>query len=297
MNAHKDNMKTPTRFRLPNGLEQAKIDALLAKLYAFLAETPLAQTWHTYDTFDRRLLAQSLTLQWSGAELLLRAVAHGDASHDAGRRCRGTMPCDRLPLSSPPRMAMDLPEGEFRARLAAVIKMRALLELPTVHTWSCTYRILNEDEKTVVRLIYTEVRLDGDDEEPPRATYLTVAPLRGYAKQAGQLAGYLRRHFDIAPKEEDIYFWAQQSAGQLPGAYSAKLDVQLQRGMPAGEATKLILRQLLQTMRANEAGIKADIDTEFLHDYRIAVRRTRSALSQIRNVFPPDTTAHFKTRV
>ena len=50
-------------------------------------------------------------------------------------------------------------------------------------------------------------------------------------------------------------------------------------------------------MKANEAGIKADIDTEFLHDYRIAIRRTRSALSQIRNVFPAEVTEHFKQRV
>ncbi len=47
-------------------------------------------------------------------------------------------------------------------------------------------------------------------------------------------------------------------------------------------------------MRANEEGIKADSDMEFLHDYRTAVRRTRSALSQIPDVFPPETTERYK---
>lgn len=47
-------------------------------------------------------------------------------------------------------------------------------------------------------------------------------------------------------------------------------------------------------MRANEEGIKADWDVEFLHDYRTALRRTRSALSQITDVFPPETTKHYK---
>jgi CHAD domain-containing protein len=46
-------------------------------------------------------------------------------------------------------------------------------------------------------------------------------------------------------------------------------------------------------MRANEDGIKGDWDTEFLHDYRTAIRRTRSALSQIKGVFPPQTTESF----
>jgi CHAD domain-containing protein len=64
--------------------------------------------------------------------------------------------------------------------------------------------------------------------------------------------------------------------------------------MPAGEATKLILLNLLETMRTNEAGIKADIDVEFLHDYRVAVRRTRTALSEIRKVLPKSRVRYFR---
>ena len=47
-------------------------------------------------------------------------------------------------------------------------------------------------------------------------------------------------------------------------------------------------------MRQNEAGIRADWDTEFLHDFRVAIRRTRSALSQIKGVLPVDAVEHFK---
>ncbi|MFZ1548678.1 MAG: CHAD domain-containing protein, partial [Candidatus Nitrotoga sp.] len=47
-----------------------------------------------------------------------------------------------------------------------------------------------------------------------------------------------------------------------------------------------ILLRLLEIMEANEWGIKADLDTEFLHDFRVAVRRSRSALGQIRGVLP-----------
>jgi CHAD domain-containing protein len=38
------------------------------------------------------------------------------------------------------------------------------------------------------------------------------------------------------------------------------------------------------------------VDSEFLHDYRVAVRRTRSALTQVKKVFPDDRTEHFKER-
>lgn len=71
-------------------------------------------------------------------------------------------------------------------------------------------------------------------------------------------------------------------------------DVHLRPGMAANAAARLILCHLLEIVRANEEGIKADTDIEHLHEYRVAVRRTRSALSQIRNVFPPEETEYFK---
>ncbi|CAH1200445.1 Adenylate cyclase [Candidatus Nitrotoga sp. BS] len=47
-----------------------------------------------------------------------------------------------------------------------------------------------------------------------------------------------------------------------------------------------ILLRLLEIMKVNERGIRADLDTEFLHDFRVAVRRGRSALGQIKGVLP-----------
>jgi CHAD domain-containing protein len=64
--------------------------------------------------------------------------------------------------------------------------------------------------------------------------------------------------------------------------------------MRSDKATKAILRFLVQVMRINEANIEKDLDTEFLHDFRVAIRRTRSALGQIKYVFPTKTTDRFK---
>ena len=64
--------------------------------------------------------------------------------------------------------------------------------------------------------------------------------------------------------------------------------------MHSDEATKIILRSLFLVIKTNEVYISKDLDTEFLHDYRVAIRRTRSALGQIKNVFPKETTSRFK---
>jgi CHAD domain-containing protein len=92
---------------------------------------------------------------------------------------------------------------------------------------------------------------------------------------------------------EELYCRALLAAGKRAGSYSARPFLQLDPEMRADAATKIILRRLLAIMRANEEGIKGDWDTEFLHDYRTAIRRTRSALSQIKGVFPPQTTESF----
>lgn len=56
----------------------------------------------------------------------------------------------------------------------------------------------------------------------------------------------------------------------------------------------MILKRLLEVMRQNAPGIIADIDTECLHDFRVAVRRTRAALVQIKKAFPREVIKPFK---
>lgn len=62
------------------------------------------------------------------------------------------------------------------------------------------------------------------------------------------------------------------------------------------EAAKAILLRLLETIEANELGVLLNEDPECLHDFRIAVRRTRSALGQIKGIFPERTLSRFAPR-
>ena len=71
-------------------------------------------------------------------------------------------------------------------------------------------------------------------------------------------------------------------------SYSSKINIPLEPQLPAGQALRKIYRYLLQIMKKNENGIINDIDIEFLHDFRVSVRRTRSALGQIKNILDED---------
>ncbi len=56
----------------------------------------------------------------------------------------------------------------------------------------------------------------------------------------------------------------------------------------------MLLRSLLRIVEHNLPGAIAGVDTEFLHDLRVAVRRSRSAQRQLRGVFAPEPLARFR---
>jgi CHAD domain-containing protein len=97
-----------------------------------------------------------------------------------------------------------------------------------------------------------------------------------------------------ASQGHDVRFIASEFPAKKPGSPSAKINLQLDPDMRSDEAAKVILRFLLDVIRINEANIEEDLDIEYLHDFRVAIRRTRSALGQIKAVLPSKTTARFK---
>jgi CHAD domain-containing protein len=56
---------------------------------------------------------------------------------------------------------------------------------------------------------------------------------------------------------------------------------------------RAILLHLLDTLERNVDGVVDDHDTEFLHDLRVACRRSRSALTQLKGVLPADEVAPY----
>ena len=72
------------------------------------------------------------------------------------------------------------------------------------------------------------------------------------------------------------------------GGTSSKLRVDLDPGARADAAAVTILRRLADVIEANLPGTLADVDSEFLHDLRVAVRRSRALQRELRGVFAPE---------
>jgi hypothetical protein len=270
-------MRDSSKFKLPDGHHEAQFMKKLAAQYKIKKEPAIVENFTLYDTFDWRLFNKSLVLSVSGKKLCLRKLAKNEIMHS-------------IDTSTLPIFLWDFPDCELKEYLAPIIKMRALLKLVEIHSRSKPCCILNPDEKTVARIVYEEIRLSRNQNAPVLMAYLWIKPVRGYLKYSQILAKRFKAAGLTIDKEESLYFKALAAASKKPGSYSAKVNIQLDPRMPSDEATKAILRFLLQTMRINQPYIEKDLDTEFLHDFRVSVRRTRSALGQIKSVFPVQTT-------
>ncbi len=255
-------------------------DSLLADVRAAFKttlETQPSRELVFYDTFDWRLYKRRESL---------RGCLQSGKTQVFWDRWDGTS-VGSIQLENRLRFAWDLPPGEFREAITPVIEMRRLFPVLEIRSQLRLLSILDGREKTVARLSLERRQI----REPGTRKWKIVSPaavralpVRGYVKAFQELTDLLERlglqRSDIGPDQEALRL-IQPEAGQ----YSSKLQIHLDPSERSDQATKLILQQLLKTMLANEEGTWGDWDSEFLHDFRVACRRTRSALTQIKGVF------------
>jgi CHAD domain-containing protein len=278
----------------PNGDVATVLDAL-ARDFTLLPEqgssptqaklAPRRRTW--LDTFDWRLHCAGLLLEYvpahRGGEL--RLTARPSATQDPSENENPSVNTAGFLAAQPvagwqsarPHLAGDLPAGPVTDRVASVIGPRALLPLVTVTTDVSVTRLLNEDAKTVARLLVEHPALANGSvhQLSPR---LTIAEVRGYTGPSRRAARIITETPGFDPVQADLLTEALAVGGRRPGDYTSKIDAGITASMPSGQAVAVVLLRLLDMAEANVPGVLADIDTEFLHDFRVAVRRTRAAL-------------------
>ena len=212
------------------------------------------------------------------------------------RTLKGKFRCPRLKLNEAPRFTWNLPQGPFRERLEPVLEMRELVPKLRIRSRINSLRILNKDEKTVAYLVVEENTLPRQKEARSgkldnRAVVIAV---KGFPKPCKELAKFLQEQ-GLNPAQDDLMLATLSVFGETPGNYSSKLDLILDPAMRADQSSKVILHRLIDIMLQNEAGTRTGTDTEFLHDFRVAIRRTRSALTQIKAVFAKRIVDRYKT--
>src|SRR5262245_25400385 len=236
------------------------------------------------DTFDGRV-------RRAGTRLV-RTGIHG-ISTIAWQRRDGRQLSVRS--KQPIHFAWDLPDSPLQQLLAPLIGVRRLLPQAETEEHGSILDVLDERGKTIARIRIASGRArlpasqDGWQAMP---TAITLTALRGYQDAYLRLVPVIESRPGVEPCTQGLDGLMLERLGASCGdMLSPRLA--LTPNVRADAGARQIHRALLGVLRANEPGVRANLDSEFLHDFRVAVRRTRSLLGQIKHVFPFDAVNHF----
>jgi len=262
------------------------IDSVLAALEVagFQLDELRPATRTVLDTFDGRLHATGSRLELRNGhqrELVLMGPA-------------GSLPA-HLPWEvAAPSRAADLPPGPFGARVAAAIVERALL--PILEVSSTCRRATRDDRRdkpVVTVVVHDDVRASPAPAESLPAWVVEVSASTGHESEVDRVVATLAA-LGLRARDGDLIDAVLAATGRTLAGHSDSPTVPLRRGDDSLEAFRLVLRNLLTSITDNLPGTLADLDPEFLHDLRVAVRRTRSVLAEGKKVLPPEIRDHFR---
>ncbi|MFO1418971.1 MAG: CHAD domain-containing protein [Methylotetracoccus sp.] len=277
-------------FQLPDAELSATVLDLLHgdEVAGLAAQSPRGSRIVLLDTFDRRLQRKGLTLE---------AVAeHRSGAFLLSLRSRTKLIARTRAPGPMPKFLADLPIEPLRGALEPVIEMRALLpRLELVRYRDLIGRHRQSVDETLG--LYRDRYILADDgarsqEVCRRLTFETPDhPTKALRRLIEHVAAL---QSGVATDDATLDVWGEVLVRfhGLDGMASDEV-VPIDPGLRADLALKRFLAPLAQAMRRNEPGLIERIDTEFLHDFRVAVRRSRSALGQLRGTFPPRVIGRF----
>ena len=269
-----------TSFTHPDLPARSVLDALTAA--GFEMGAPSVVTRVVIDTFDGRLHDAGLRLeQHTGAvaELVLSGPVGAPAAHLAW-----TKPA--------PSLGDQLPPGPFRERVASRSQERALLPLLTVTSQT---RVVSKRDRRGKATVAVVVH-DGPTVAEHRAELPAwVAEVVGVAGHDDAFAGAVARlsMLGLIASEADMVGVVARAAGVSLEGRTSSPTVHLDVREDALLAYRAVLANLAHTIDDNLPGTLDDTDPEFLHELRVAVRRTRSVLNQAKGVLPDDVRERF----
>jgi CHAD domain-containing protein len=252
---------------------------LLSTKYSLKELPPKKRSLTFFDTFDWRLYTSKQLCYLRGTTLYLTDFSDRQlAAPLAGVRHSH-------------RLLRQFPESELKDALAQTIGVRALLEQSSFSEITREVQVLNKDKKIVASILVQE----HSPADETRIYSVQLREVRGYTKWFLKISRYLDRFGSPRPDTRvHTLITVMAAAQRCPMEYSSGFSVLLNRDMDSLMAARKIYTTLLTAMQTNQQGICDDLDSEFLHDFRVAIRRTRSGLSLIKDVLDPEISSRFK---
>lgn len=244
-----------------------QVCTVLSARYSVVAEATEVAQWTYLDTVDWRLHRAGMTLRDTG---------HGPTGTLILSTRSGAQITSPSRVRTWPRRADTLPASAVLDHLGEAVGIRALLPMAQVHVRSIPLRLTDDLDKTRVRIRVEQQRLVGSGDQPLPLQVL-IAPLRGYDRDGDRCAELLANAMAQFDSNDPAATIAMTAAGHPPGQPSVP-TLSLNPDDPSAVSMAAVLVRLMDVIDAVRPGVLDDLDPEYLHDLRTAVRATRSIL-------------------
>jgi CHAD domain-containing protein len=264
----------PFTYFLPAALNPKKIIKKFPRerQYKFSLEKTAGWQGNLLDTFDEKMLNSGKMLFQVEERLICFDLQNGQLIEQASPEAWS--------------FSTDLPDGPVTSVLNEISLLRAFLPVAKVELYLQHGTLLDDEDKTRARLYNLTISCGGS----------TVS-----VGSTQHLRGYNQAHADLCQSLEKIGAAFCHDVGRVYESlkvkrekYTSKPVVHLNPDAPVKESAQTIINAFLKISRRNEKGIIADYDTEFLHDYRVSLRKVRSLLSLFKGVYRPEDTDRLK---
>ena len=187
-----------------------------------------------------------------------------------------------------PGFATEFEQDDWRTAMSELIGLRKLENQLRIKTDIQQLELRDDEHKCVARAVFILTE---------RGIYASLEPVRGYAKAHKQLYTSLSK---LGFTGTELTFTArllELHKEQLPETVTPA-TVKIKPDDVIGDTVCKMCISMIDTARSHENGVLTKSqDTEFLHDYRVSLRKTRSLVSLMKSIFPADAHQQIKQKL
>lgn len=184
--------------------------------------------------------------------------------------------------------AHDVQHPEMQSTLTNLVGLRKLQPILNVKLSQFGLHVRDEEQKCVARAHFAQTE---------QGTFVQLEAIRGYDKAARQLKKALLKKGFTDTSFLVSHHLFQALAVELPPVVAIE-PPQINPQACLGDVVCDMCHYMLRVARSHEQGIlNTPEDTEFLHDFRVSLRKTRSLLSLMKSVFPGAIHGQMKARL
>ncbi|MCW8929726.1 MAG: CHAD domain-containing protein [Gammaproteobacteria bacterium] len=282
----KTSKTNKTHFLLPDNLTKKHFLDTLKENFTIKQVENVTEPFSILDTFE-----------WGLYQNNLMAIRHKDQSislWDESNLFDDESLLEIKDINASSKFWWDFPDSEAKETLKPILKLRALS--PVYKGILKTEQLNLQDDEGKI-LVFCQLISIYEPERPrtPVMRQVRISPVTGYTKEYGQAVKLLRELEAFKPTLPPLESLLG-AIGISPQLYTVKPQLYFPATMPSRSAVSSIIATMIEKQRLTEHGIIKDIDTEFLHHYRVAIRMVRAAIVQLKEVFPPQDVAVLKQR-